>query len=195
MNAAGADGVYLVDTTDFLNCQGTQYTGATGALQVSSYGDYTYVANMSSLVILRHFESAGDTYIPGTVIAQSTKISTAIGVEITDAILSTEVLDHQLSSYEFFLSADGGLHWEAVIPGVSHIFAFPGDDLRWRVVLTGLSDRSDHIYSIHINYNYDSLPPVPEFGNQIRSIGFAMLFISIFVAVLSIFRKKKQLKK
>ncbi len=195
MNAAGADGVYLVDTTDFLNYQATNYADATGALQVSSYGDYTYVANMSSLVILRHFESAGDTYIPGTVMAQSTKISTAIGVEITDATLSAEVLDHLSSSYEFFLSADGGLHWEAVIPDVSHVFAFPGDDLRWKVELTGLSDRSDHIFSISINYNYDSIPPVPEFGNQIASFGFALLFISIFVATISIFRKKIQFKK
>ncbi len=195
MNAAGSQGVHLVDTTDFGNYQATNYADATGALQVSSYGDYTYVANMSSLVILRHFESAGDTYIPGTVMAQSTKVSTAIGVEITDAILSADVLDLLSSSYEFLLSADGGLHWEAVIPDVSHVFAFPGDDLRWRVELTGLSDRSDHIYSIHINYNYDTVPVVPEFANQIASIGFALLFISIFVATISIFRKKKQLKK
>lgn len=38
---------------------------------------------------------------------------------------------------EFYLSADGGAHWEAASSGVELVFANPGDALRWRAVLTG----------------------------------------------------------
>ncbi len=160
--------------------------------RISSYGDYTYVANRSSLIILRHFESAGDTYVPGNVLAQSTKLSTASGITITDATLTVDMWHHSLCSYEFYLSADGGNHWEAVDPNVLHAFSNTGEDLRWRVFLTGLRDRSDHIHSVTINYNYDTIPVVSEYSFLIISSGYTILFIIISVAALSVFKKKKK---
>ncbi|MHA1419948.1 MAG: LVIVD repeat-containing protein [Candidatus Heimdallarchaeaceae archaeon] len=194
LNAAGSDGVYLINATDFNNCEATQYTGATGALQITSSGDYTYVANKSSLIILRHFESAGDTYVPGIVLAQTTKLSTASGITITDATLTIENWHHSLCSYDFYLSADGGNHWESVTPGVLHVFTSTGEDLRWMVEMIGLRDRSDHIHSVTLNYNYDIIPIASEYSFLVISSGYAILFIVLSVAALSVFKKKMSIK-
>ncbi len=189
MNAAGSDGVYLVNATDLDNCEATRYTDATGALQITTSGDYTYVANKSSLVILRHFESAGDTYVPGSVFAQSTKVSTASDIEITEATLTADFYHHISCSYDFYLSADGGLHWEAVNLNALHIFTYPGDDLRWRVILNGLSDRSDHIYYINIDYDYDIIPAVYEFPEYSYAI---ILGLSSFMILAVNYVKRRK---
>lgn len=191
LNAGGSDGVSLINATDLYNCEATQYTGATSAIQISSYGDYTYVANIDSLIILRHFESAGDTYVPGTVLAQSTNISSVSEVVIVNATLSVDMLDHVLCSYDFYMSADGGLNWEAVDPNVVHIFTNTGDDLRWKVELSGLRDRSIHIFSVEIDYSYE---PIEKTSMQFIPIGLAVLLISVFVTSLKGLKKKKQSK-
>ena len=72
LSANMEDGVSIVNaTTPTIITTESTYADATNALQVTTHGDYTYVANKTSLVILRHFESAGDTYVPGIDIAQS----------------------------------------------------------------------------------------------------------------------------
>lgn len=75
------------------------------------------------------------------------------------------------------------------------ILVLVGDDLRWRVVLFGLSDRSEHIHSVNIDYNYDSIPAVSEYSFVIVSSGYVILFIIISVAAISLLKKKKSLKK
>jgi hypothetical protein len=54
----------------------------------------------------------------------------------------------------YYLSADAGLHWELVDPGVKHIFVNSGSQLCWRAVLsTTESIRSPSLSSLSIIYN------------------------------------------
>lgn len=164
MSAAGAEGVYLVNETDTSSVTATLYPDATGALQVTSQGDYTYVANQTSLVILRHFESAGDTYLPRIDVAQSLEIDST-----SDLIYSATLYADDFAPYgvgiNYFLSADGGSNWEAVTPGVEHDFANVGNDLRWKVEIEGFKDRSPHLYEISIEYFYSEAPSKPTISD------------------------------
>jgi hypothetical protein len=164
MSAAGAEGIYLVNETDFGSVTATNYADATGAIQVSTHGDFTYVANQSSLIILRHFESAGDTYVPGLSFAQSLEMDST-----TSAILRATLYVNDYippgSLITYFMSADGGNNWEAVTPNVEHEFINIGDDLRWRVEIEGFRDRSPHLYEISIQYYINEAPTEPTLND------------------------------
>ncbi len=167
LSADTFEGVSLVNCTDInlVNSIMSIYPNATGALQVTTHGDYTYVANTSSLVILRHFESAGATFDPGTSIAQSLEVDSATGDDIKLATLTTEHFIPPGTGIDYYMSADGGAHWEAVTPGVEHEFVFSGDDLRWKAEITGPKDRSAHIYQITIDYFFNEAPSIPTIND------------------------------
>ncbi len=161
MSAELTKGVRLYNITDVYDFKlHSNYSAPSGAIQVTASGDYTYVANQTSLVTLRHFCSAADTFIPGTSFAQSLEIDSG------DDIIYRATLDKDdripLGTYiEYFMSADGGAHWEAVVSGVEHIFANPGNDLRWRAEFTGPRDQSARLYEITIDYFYNEQPTIP----------------------------------
>jgi hypothetical protein len=131
------------------------------ARQITIHGDYTYVANQSSLSILRHYESAADTYEAGISTAQSTEIDDVIGL-IYEATLTANDFVPQGTIIDYYMSADGGAHWEPVTPGVLHEFVYPGDDLRWKADLGGPTHSSPHIYNIAIDYNFNLAPSIPS---------------------------------
>lgn len=160
MSAAGAEGIYLVNETDFSSVTATLYPDASAALQVTSNGDFTYVANQSSLVILRHFESAGDTYVPGIDIAESLEIDSTNSL-ILRATLYADDFNPAGVGITYFMSADGGSNWEAVTPNVEHDFVNIGNDLRWRAEIEGFTDRSPHLYEIAIQYYINEAPSEP----------------------------------
>lgn len=155
------NGVVLYNTTDVTSFPEIgHFSGASGALQITTNGDYTFVANQSSLVILRHFMSAGGTFNPGTSFAQSTEIDSIEGV-IETATLTVDDFIPVETNLNYFMSADSGLHWEPVTPGVEHIFLNTGGDLRWRAQITGPEHRSAHIYNVEINYEFNEAPSIP----------------------------------
>jgi hypothetical protein len=155
-------GVALWNTSDINDIQ---YLGgfapANRAIQLTVAGDYVYVANRTSLVILRLFRSAGSTYSPGPCQARSLEI------DATDQLIENATLTYTgyvpPGTYiNFELSPDGGSHWESVTPGVEHTFTHTGHDLRWRVFPnTDVDDRSVHLYSVNIDYEYNELPTAP----------------------------------
>ena len=186
---------YLVDATDFSNFESTQYNNTGGALAVTTSGDYTYVANHSNLIILRHFESAADTYIPGTNFAQSTSIFTMANGSIDSATLVVEDYIPSQTGIEYFMTANG-VNWEPVIPNVEHNFLNPGTDLRWRAVFTGLKDRSAHLYQIEISYDYTIEGGGIDFSDPMWIAIFAggggLLLIIIIVVIVLVVRKGKK---
>ncbi|MHA1155666.1 MAG: hypothetical protein ACTSQK_06115 [Candidatus Heimdallarchaeota archaeon] len=139
-------------------------TDASSAWRVTTNGDFTYVANQTSLVILRHFLSAGDTYNSGTTLAQSLEIDSTEDL-IYRATLNPDVYLPLPSNVDYFMSADGGAHWEAVTPGVEHIFANTGNDLCWRAEIYGPEDRSVHLYEVSIDYFYNEQPTAPQLND------------------------------
>ncbi|NHJ48577.1 MAG: hypothetical protein FK733_12400 [Asgard group archaeon] len=163
LSASGTQGVHLLDETNYfgpgVNTQ--NYPNATGAIQITTNGDYTYIANMSSLIILRHFESAGDTYDEGSAFALSTEVDTLAVGEIKTATLDADEFLPPDTSVDYYMSADGGLHWDPVMLGIEHEFLFPGDDLRWRAEFFGPTYSSAHVYEININYEFNEAPSIP----------------------------------
>lgn len=80
---------------------------------------------------LRLLQTAG-LYEAGGI-GQSTKLNTSSGL-VTKATLNATVQDNgQSILYE--LSANGGVNFEAVTPGVEHTFTTAGTDLRFRITL------------------------------------------------------------
>ncbi len=165
LSAALTDGVSIINATNTINIvEESNYADATGAIQITTHGDFTYVANKSSLVILRHFESAADTYVAGTTFAQSLSVDSVSRI-IYSATLNAEDFTPEGSDIDYFMSADGGTNWDVVTPGVEHIFANPGSDLRWRAEITGASDRSPHLYELTIDYFYNDPPTDPHIND------------------------------
>jgi hypothetical protein len=137
---------------------------AKGALQITVHGDYAYVANRTSLVIFRLFESYAATYAAPNSLAQS------IEVDTTDYIIETATLTPTLyeptgTAVDWYMSADGGAHWESVTPGALHTFANAGNDLRWRAILIGPTYSSPHIYSVTIDYQFNEPPSTPTLND------------------------------
>ncbi len=162
VSAEMAKGARLYDTTNVNDFElHSYYSAPTESLQVTMSGDYTYVANQTSLVTLRHFCSLADTYNPGTSFAQSMKISPDPKRLITEATLHKDDKVPFGTAVEYFMSADGGANWEFVTPGAPHVFANPGYDLRWRAEIIGPRDRSVHLYEIAINYEFNLSPTTP----------------------------------
>lgn len=173
LNAGGADGIFMVNETDFTAETASHYPYAITAMKITTNGDYTYVANMHNLIILRHFKSGGATFFPGVSIAQSLEIDSMVLGEIKIATLTPEHFIPPGTHIDYFMSADGGLHWEAITPGVEHEFVNTGDDLRWRADLIGPEDRSAHIYQITIDYEFNEAPTQPaleDLGNKATGI-------------------------
>ena len=84
-------------------------------------------------------------------IAQSTEIDTTSN-EITKATLSTTENKPGGTSITYQLSANGGINWESVTPGVEKTFTNTGSDLRWRATLNGTSSFTPEIVDISIIY-------------------------------------------
>jgi hypothetical protein len=167
LSASGAQGVHLVDSTNIFSpgVDTQNYPDATGANQIITHGDYTYIANRSSLIILRHFESAADTYIPGAYFAQSLEVDSMALGEIKSATLDAIDFAPLGIPIDYYMSADGGNHWEYATPGVEHEFVFTGDDLRWKVEFVVPSYRSAHVFQIEINYEFNEAPSVPTLAD------------------------------
>ena len=173
---------YVVDTSD-LPQLATAYGYSTfaGALQVKNHGDYVYIANRSSLAIVRFFESAADIY---THYEHSSITSTDItGVLLVPIESATFYVDDYVpngTSVTYYLSVDNGYTYESVTPGVLHEFTAIGHDLQWKAEFSGPTDRSVHIYDVRISYYYNLIPtaPVLEISTNISSTGIVTLTFS-----------------
>ena len=98
-------------------------------------------------------------YLPmGT--AQSRTVDTSAG----HIVRATLTADYQTNGggVQFYLTNDGGAHWVQVTPGVTHIFATTGSDLRWRAVLTAdpVWLRTPVVNSLRIEYS--TQPPYAD---------------------------------
>ncbi len=185
-------GVALYDTSDIHDMQYiSNYAGASSAIQITTRGDYAYVANRDSLVILRLFKSAAATYSTGTFTAQSLNLQPSTFF-YSNATLTADAYTPGGVSANYFLSADGGLHWEAVTPGILHTFVNLGLDIRWKVNFTSAyNDRSIHLYEISVAYDVGA----PAANPLPLIIIYAVIIIVIILVICILlyflwFRKK-----
>ena len=97
----------------------------------------------------------------GASTAKSLEIDTLTNGQLLTATLDVDDYVPTGTNVEYFMSADGGAHWELVTPGVEHEFAFFGEELMWKADIYGPEDRSVHIYSVSIDYEYNLAPEAP----------------------------------
>jgi len=161
----------------------------TDIMQITVYGDYAFITSHDSLDIVHLFRSAAGTYQVGTDLSQSLEVS-----DITELIVNA-TLDFGAyvltgTSITFALSADGGLHWEAVTPGVEHNFMYPGYDLRWAANLTtSHPDQSVHLYEVTIYYDHMLFGPPPP--DIILVLIAAIIIIIVVIIVVILLRRRK----
>jgi len=193
MLSANAEGsTDIINSTDINNIN-LLYSNlnASSAWKVTANGDYMYVANQSSLVILRLFNSAGDTYVPGTTIAQSLEVDSVDDI-ISSATLHPNAFLPLDTNIDYFMSADGGLNWEAITPGIEHVFVNPGNDLRWFIEITGPEDRSPHLYEITIDFFYTEPGTSPLPWWVYVAIGGGVVLITLIIVIVVVVSKKKK---
>ena len=134
------DGDLVVIWTDYRNGNRDIYSQS-----LNSYGNRRW-GNDRSLVHPDLFHLSQGT-------AQSRNVDTTDDT-ITEATLTAQHI-LQGGSVNFYLTNDGGAHWAAVQPGVTHIFTTTGSDLRWRVEMASDPrgrDRSPIIDTLRIEY-------------------------------------------
>lgn len=120
--AAGALGNYGVAWVDFRN----------GAVNADVYaqvlnaaGERSWPADAAAVAPDRFTLNVGE--------ARSRPVD-QVAEDITRAKLTAEMTENG-GQVAFFLSNNGGADWAPVLPGVTHIFATRGSDLRWKAVL------------------------------------------------------------
>jgi len=190
--STGTHGVSLCDLSDPLLADPviSSYPLATGGKQITTSGDYTYVANTTSLIILRHFESLADTYVAGATFAQSLEIDTLTFGIIKSATISVDAFVPPDSQVNYFLSNDGGLNWGGFIPGTPGAFVGKGMDLRFMVEITGTRRSSVHIYELNIIYE------TSIFSNTmiyiIAGAGGGLILVIVLIVIIASVRKRKK---
>jgi len=94
-----------------------------------------------------------DRFYYPTGTAQSRTVDTMAG-GLAQARLTA---DYQSNSgkVQFYLTNDGGAHWVQVTPGVMHVFATTGSDLRWRAAFFAdpVWQRTPIVNSLRVEYS------------------------------------------
>ncbi len=161
------------------------------ARQITVHGDYAYIATKDSFDIVHLFRSAAGTYQIGTDVVQSLNIATTTDL-IANATLNFSAYVPTGTSISFAMSADGGLHWESVTPGVKHTFTFPGSDLRWTANLTtSNADASVHLFEVTISYEHAPAPGLvlpPWFIYVLLAL---IIIIIVVIVVILLLRRRK----
>jgi hypothetical protein len=160
--ANNSAGIAMFNATDMTAMDLIRTASAgSNATQLITHGDYVYVASRGTLEILRFFESMASAYDTAPAIAQSLAVDSTTETIVGATLTATALLPFgTLIGWE--LSANDGADWDAVTPGIPHVFNHQGSDLRFRAVLeTGRRDVSAHLFNITIAYTHTQPPTAP----------------------------------
>lgn len=166
----GDEGVFLFDTTNYPLppvLSGSYCPFANGTKKLVTNGEFTYVANTSNLVILRHFKGWAGTFFPPASLARSLPIVSFFESVVTKATIHAGDYVPVGTSINYFLSADNGVNWEPVTLGVEHTFTHNGSNLLWQAEIIGPEYKSAYIYDVNVEYEYEPIPttsPSPTGG-------------------------------
>jgi len=94
------------------------------------------------------------SFYAATQSVQSSSLVTAPSTIVTGVLTATDTLNGQ--TIDYYLSADGGSHWESITSGVEHTFTNTGTDLRWKATLTtAASSVTPTIETVYVQYTID----------------------------------------
>jgi hypothetical protein len=188
VSADSIHGATLIDARDFSTVVSYNNPDAYGALQITTHGDFSYIANKTHLLIIRHFRSAATSFNAAGSQAQSITVDNTEEL-IENATLTLSGNIPPATNIEFYLTSDG-VNWELVTPGNKHTFTNIGSDLRWRAVFTGPDDRTARLFSLNILYYHEPKPPV-KIGLIIGLIIAGLVLITVIVVAVLFVQKKK----
>ncbi|MCK4566235.1 MAG: hypothetical protein KAU48_02890, partial [Candidatus Thorarchaeota archaeon] len=147
-------GLCVVDITDPAQPSYIETTDTNITNDVFVNGDYIYLADGHEGVTVVEVQQNLGRLFNGPARTQSLPIFNSTSETVTSATLTPIHSIPTGTSITYSLSADNGVNWEEITPGVEHIFAHPGKQLKWRAIL----DTSDilvtpSISNLTITYN------------------------------------------
>ncbi|MFA4930499.1 MAG: carboxypeptidase-like regulatory domain-containing protein [Patescibacteria group bacterium] len=110
--------------------------------------------------------------------AQSSKLNFQHGKIITATLTATDNLNGQ--NIDYYISADGGMHFEPVASGISHDITAVGNDLRWRAELTSAEDdKTPVIDELSVSYTILYFDSTGELISSTYDLGSSATFSTI----------------
>ena len=108
-----------------------------GAYGIIAEGEYAFItARGFGLQVARIASNRGRGGYNSHAVAQSLELPVGPSSKIlVNATLNSTDAIPANTSIEYYLSADNGLSWEQVTPGIDHTFLWGGNHLKWKVEL------------------------------------------------------------
>lgn len=127
---------------------------------------------------LRLTTEAGHYPVGVSQFGQSIKINNQHGKIISATLTAIEERNDQTVNY--FLSADGGLHFENVTLGTAHDFTNIGSDLRWRIeLISSDANKTPKVKNLTLNYTLEFYDDTGELVSSTFNLGSVATFTSI----------------
>ncbi|MFA6271482.1 MAG: carboxypeptidase regulatory-like domain-containing protein [Patescibacteria group bacterium] len=118
-------------------------------------------------------DNSGEFMLTG--IAQTTKLNSELGRLTKATITVSETLNGQAVAY--YLSADGGINFEPVLPGTEHVFIATGGDLIFKTELSTADPMiTPSIQDITISYSIDAYQTSGSITSSSFNTGTASTF-------------------
>lgn len=156
-NSMGLQMINITDPSNPVRITNCLTTG--NARDVYVEGDFAFVANdLNGLCVVEIKKNQCRQY-KFSAIGQSMEIDKTDKIIYNATLISINTTPIG-TAIKYYLSADGGMHWELITPNLSHNFTNPGSVLRWRTLLS-TTDKylTPVIFNISILYSFDSTPP------------------------------------
>jgi len=152
--ADGTNGLRVLNVTFPNNPVLVQTFTTTQARGVTAWGDYILVSDgAGGLRVIRAFKNLTD-YLPNGTGQSITVNATRAGIPWAQLSVTQYLTSSTSTSY--YLSNNGGITWEAVVPGSPYTFLSPaGSSLKWKAVLsTSDTTKSPGVDSLRIIYKF-----------------------------------------
>jgi len=135
-------------------------TTLNGTSDIFVNGDYIYLANGYYGLKVMEVQQTLPRIFNGPGIAQSLPIFESTSETVTSATLTPIHSVSVNTSIIYSLSADNGVNWEVVTPGVEHVFTHQGKQLVWQAVLDTIDVLETPTLS-NLTITYDTIMDSP----------------------------------
>ena len=127
-----------------------RYDLSAGPNSVFVSGDHVYTGHF---FILKVRNNRFNQYENSCVAKSTVILSSSSSYSFNNSVLIVSDFITSDTTIDYFLSADNGLNWEPISPGIIHKFVNIGNQLMWRSIMSTSSDsKTPTIYNLSINY-------------------------------------------
>ncbi|KKL51943.1 hypothetical protein LCGC14_2290460, partial [marine sediment metagenome] len=138
--ADGSAGLQVIDISDPTNPVIVDSYDTPGtAYKVDVDGEHAFVADgTAGLQIIEVSRSRNRQFMPLGV-AQSTTILSPNSASLVSVTLTSTDSVPINTNISYYISADNGLNWEYIVPGLEHNFMNTGNQLKWKSILENIT--------------------------------------------------------